>query len=65
MKGWTRAELARQAGIPIEEVERIERGEIEPSLGIAIRLSTALDVSLRGLAQGPPPELQKTRRGVG
>jgi transcriptional regulator with XRE-family HTH domain len=45
-KGLSQEELANDADIPINQVGRIERGEVNPSLSTINSLAKALDVRL-------------------
>ena len=52
-KGLSVAALASLTGFDEELLTRIERGEVHPQLGTAIRLSKALDSALGRLVAGP------------
>lgn len=45
-KGFSQEELAYMADVPISQIGRIERGEINPSLSSLYALSSALEISL-------------------
>ena len=45
--GLTQEELAQKAGISRAHVTRIERGSAKPSIGVAKRLATILNVDWR------------------
>ena len=45
----SQADLANDADIPINQVGRIERGEINPSLSTLYSIATALKLKLRDL----------------
>lgn len=45
-KGWSQAELARQANITAAAVNQFEKGPREPSMPILHSLASALEVSL-------------------
>ena len=47
IKGLTQEQLAEKAGISRTHVTRIERGNIKPSIGVAKRLATVLNVDWR------------------
>lgn len=47
IKGLTQEQLAEKAGISRTHVTRIERGNIKPSVGVAKRLATILNVDWR------------------
>ena len=55
-RGWSQAELARETGLSVSEVSRIERGAREVRLTTLLRLVDALgappDELLRGLSLG-------------
>lgn len=48
-RGWSQEELAGAAGITLNYVGNLERGEQGPSLHILIRLARAFDVDLATL----------------
>ena len=67
--GWTQAFLADQAKLSPNYIARLERGELGPSLFVANRICTALDIPLEDLV-GPPAgggvaRKTTTRRRVG
>lgn len=47
MKGLTQEQLAEKVGISRTHVTRIERGNIKPSIRVAKRLATVLNVDWR------------------
>lgn len=47
IKGLTQEQLAEKAGISRTHVTRIERGNIKPSIRVAKRLATVLNVDWR------------------
>ncbi|NOU26887.1 MAG: helix-turn-helix transcriptional regulator [Polyangiaceae bacterium] len=63
-RGWTQAELADAAGISPNYVARLERGELSPSLFVAVRLATALEMSVEGLLAKPPSPQRSTKRRI-
>ncbi len=50
----TQARLAEAAGIEVQSLSRIERGEYEPSLSACVALADALGVSVDAIARGQP-----------
>jgi len=50
--GFTQAELAERAGLSANYVARLERGELGPSLWVAVRLAEALQTPLESLLSG-------------
>ena len=50
--GFTQAELAERAGLSVNYVARLERGELGPSLWVAFRLSDALEIQVESLVSG-------------
>jgi transcriptional regulator with XRE-family HTH domain len=50
----TQARLAESAGIEVQSLSRIERGEYEPSLSACMALADALGVSIDVIARGQP-----------
>ncbi len=50
----TQARLAESAGIEVQSLSRIERGEYEPSLSACVALADALGVSVDAIARGHP-----------
>ena len=48
-KGFTQESLANEAEVPISQIGRIERGEINPTLSTLFTLATALKMRLRDL----------------
>lgn len=49
--GFTQEELANEADIPINQVGRIERGEVNPTLSTLSALSKALKISISNLVE--------------
>ncbi len=45
----TQSQLAYEAGIPTNQIGRIERNEISPSLNTIIKICNALDISITEL----------------
>lgn len=45
-RGWSQEELANAAGITLNYVGNLERGEQGPSLHVLVRLARALDVDM-------------------
>ena len=50
--GWTQAQLAEGAELSVNYVARLERGELGPSLFVASRLASALEMPLEALVSG-------------
>jgi transcriptional regulator with XRE-family HTH domain len=48
----TQAALAKKAGIHVLDVSRYERDEVEPSLGVAVKLADLLGVDVKKLLKG-------------
>jgi len=57
--GWSQQELASRAETSVGVISTIERGKLEPGLGLATRIANALGVSLDSLlpAEEPKPEV--------
>jgi transcriptional regulator with XRE-family HTH domain len=53
--GLSQAELANAAGVNLRQIRRYEAGEQQPVLAVAVRLASALGVTVNDLA-GLPPE---------
>ena len=53
--GWTQADLAREAGVGIATIRRIEQHAFEPRIETARRLAAALRVRAGWLAFGEEP----------
>jgi len=51
-RGLTQSELARRAGVAVDSVRRIERGQLSPSLKSVAKLAAGLEVSLHSLFGG-------------
>lgn len=51
-KGLTQEQLANDADIPINQVGRIERGEVNPTLSTLYSISNALNLALSDLLSG-------------
>jgi putative transcriptional regulator len=45
-KGWTQADLARQADKSPQAIEKLENGKVNPTLYSLLEIAKALDVSL-------------------
>lgn len=64
--GWTQAFLAEQAGLSPNYIARLERGELGPSLFVANRICSALEIDLEVLvtpsAGGTTTRRTTTRR---
>ena len=54
--GWSQAELARQSGIRVETLNRIETGKHTPSVSTIEKIDTALRTAMK------PKSRQRTRR---
>jgi HTH-type transcriptional regulator/antitoxin HipB len=50
--GITQADLAERAGLSANYVARLERGELGPSLWVAVRLAEALETPVESLLSG-------------
>ena len=48
-RGWTRPELADRSGVAVRTVRELEATTIEPGVGTAHRLATALGVDVAAL----------------
>ncbi len=59
-KKLTRAAVARNAGVDSVEIEQIESGEIDPTLGQLGRIAAAMEVSLADLLFLPPAPIECT-----
>jgi len=62
----TQARLAEAAGIEVQSLSRIERGEYEPSLSACVALAEALGVTVDVIARGassarPDPSAARMR----
>lgn len=53
-RGWSQLELAERADISVNHVGLIERGRRVPSIDVALRLASALGVTLDRLVHGSP-----------
>src|SRR4030042_3533912 len=49
---WAQADLGHKVGVSREIIGRYERGEVSPSIDVAIKIAEAMDVSLDYLAGG-------------
>lgn len=49
---WSQAELGQKVGVSREIIGRYERSEVSPSIGVAIKIADALNVSLDYMAGG-------------
>lgn len=50
-RGFTRRELAEQAGVSVSHLEKIESGQRSPGMGTFIKLMVELDVNISLHAQ--------------
>jgi transcriptional regulator with XRE-family HTH domain len=50
--GLTQSELAARAGLAVDSVRRIERGQLSPSLRSVAKLAEGMDISLHSLFGG-------------
>lgn len=50
--GLSQESVALEADIPQGHYSRIERGEVEPSMRVLVRIAAALDTTLRDLTEG-------------
>ena len=48
-RGWTQVLVAERAGLSPNYVARLERGELCPSLFVAVKLSSALSIKLSNI----------------
>ena len=48
-KGWTQADLAREADKAPQAIEKLENGKVNPTLYSLLEIAKALDVSLATL----------------
>ena len=69
LRGWNWADLAREAGIHVVQVQGIEEGRREPRFGTLIKLASALRLHALDELVGPLPleaigvvESQQVRR---
>ena len=60
--GWTQAQLAEGAGLSVNYVSRLERGEVGPSLFVASRIADTLGLSIEALIAGGGPPRRTSRR---
>jgi len=51
-RGLTQSELAARAGLAVDSVRRIERGQLSPSLRSVAKLAAGMEVSLHSLFGG-------------
>lgn len=63
-RGWTQLELAEASELSSNYLARLERGEVSPSLFVAQRLCTALDVDLDCLTSPERGAARTTKRRV-
>ncbi len=49
LSGLTRQELAEQVGVHYQTIGYIERGEYSPSLVLALRIASVLEVKVEGI----------------
>jgi transcriptional regulator with XRE-family HTH domain len=61
-RGWTQSQLDGAAGLANGHVGRIERGELDPTLGTQRRVAEALDISLAELMAQAEEELERRRQ---
>ncbi len=59
--GWTQAELAGRAGLSVNYIARLERGELGPSLFVASQLCGALGIDV-GALLGPAGQAPRSAR---
>jgi DNA-binding XRE family transcriptional regulator len=59
LAGMTRNELAEQVGVHYQTIGYIERGEYNPSLALALRLSQALGVDVSQIFSSSPFRKEK------
>jgi DNA-binding XRE family transcriptional regulator len=59
LAGMTRNELAEQVGVHYQTIGYIERGEYNPSLALALRLSQALGVDVSQIFSSSPLRKEK------
>lgn len=65
-RGWSRPKLARESGVSVPTLERIERDpDYDPRISRVRRLATALDVSLDDLVFDHDPERPTSLDGHG
>lgn len=58
--GLSEGELASRAALPEAEIERMERGEVDPYLSTAIKLAGALGVAVGGLLPDPSEDSESS-----
>ena len=51
-RGLTQSELAARAGVAVDSVRRIERGQLSPSLRSVAKLAEGMEISLHSLFGG-------------
>ena len=51
-RGLTQSELADRAGLAVDSVRRIERGQLSPSLRSVAKLAAGMEISLHSLFGG-------------
>ena len=54
-RGWTLEDLASVSGVSRSMLSQVERGQANPTLGVAVRIARAFSVSLDDLTAAPPP----------
>lgn len=64
-KGWRVQDLAAASGVSFEHVHALERGKHKPRDYTLRRLARALGVSVKSLAEDPPPPRANGRNGNG
>lgn len=57
-KGWSQAELARQAETSQPYIARLEQGRVDPQISTARKLARALGVSIETLVNALAPEVE-------
>jgi transcriptional regulator with XRE-family HTH domain len=65
-RGWTLDDLAKTAAVSRRMLVNVEKGAVNPSVGILLKISDALGIGLPALVEPPGPEPVKiTRHGDG
>ncbi len=62
-RGWTQAQLGKEAQVDAGYVSRIETGSVDPGLQVQRRLADALGVSMAELMQQAEEEERRRQRG--
>jgi ribosome-binding protein aMBF1 (putative translation factor) len=60
--GWSQAELARRAGVPVETLNRIERAKRSPSLATFDKLNRALEEGEAESSRARRPAARKAKK---